>query len=156
VPNEDFPLEDINDFYQACRDCCRSGTDLRQHYGAAIGEVYRTPSHLMVTAYFDEDGNICREHVESEDRGRRMTNNEVKTVLDEIAPENERGKYKIGTVLNIGCPDNDCAGVSEDNERLEITKIGTTSKYRYVSVVYHSTECKHLEADTVVGAVCSF
>ena len=38
-----------------------------------------------VTAYFDEDGNICREHVESEDRGRRMTNNEVKTVLDEIA-----------------------------------------------------------------------
>jgi hypothetical protein len=56
-------------------------TDLRQHYGAAIGEVYRTPSHLMVTAYFDEDGNICREHVESEDRGRRMTNNEVKTVV---------------------------------------------------------------------------
>jgi len=122
-------------------------TDLRQHYGAAIGEVYRTPSHLMVTAYFDEDGNICREHVESEDRGRRMTNDEVKTVLGEIAPENERGKYKIGTVLNIGCPDNDCAGVSEDYERLEITKIGSTSKYRYVSVVYHSTECKHLEAD---------
>lgn len=122
-------------------------TDLRQHYGGAIGEVYRTPSHLMVTAYFDENGNICREHVESEDRGRRMTNDEVKTVLDEIAPENERGKYKIGTVLNIGCPDNDCAGVSEDYERLEITKIGSTSKYRYVSVVYHSTECKHLEAD---------
>ena len=52
----------------------------------------------MVTAYFDEDGNICREHVESEDRGRRMTNDEVKTVLDEITPENElveRGKHKF-------------------------------------------------------------
>jgi hypothetical protein len=40
-------------------------TDLRQHYGNAIGEVYRTSNHLTVTAYFDERGNICREQIES-------------------------------------------------------------------------------------------
>src|SRR5713226_6033603 len=105
----------------------QNSTDLRQHYGNAIGEVYRTSNHLLVTAYFDEHGNICREHIESEDRGRRMTDKEVNTVLDEIAPKNERGNYKIGTFLNIIClPDNDCAGVSENYERLTISKIGNT------------------------------
>ena len=122
--------------------------DLRQHYGHAVGEVYRTSNHLTITAYFDEHGNICREHIESENRGRRMTDKEVNTVLDEIAPKDERGKYKMGTFLNIIClPDDDCAGVSEDYERLAITKIGSTNEYRYVSILYYSAECKQLDAD---------
>ena len=122
--------------------------DLRQHYGDSVGEVYRTSNHLTVTAYFDEHGNICREHIESENLGRRMTDKEVNTVLDEIAPKDERGKYKMGTFLNIIClPDNDCAGVSEDYERLAITKIGSSNEYRYVSIVYHSAECRQPDAD---------
>jgi len=101
----------------------------------------------MVIAYFDDNGNICREHIESENRGRRMTDKEVNTVLDDIAPKNERGNYNIGTFLNIIClPDNDCAGVSEDYERLIITKIGSTNEYRYISILYHSAECKQLDA----------
>ena len=63
-------------------------TDLRQHYGNAIGEVYRTSNGLIVTVYFDEHGNICRERIESENRGNRLTDKEVNTVLDEIAPKN--------------------------------------------------------------------
>lgn len=121
--------------------------DLRQHYGDAIGEVYRTSNHLTVTAYFGEHGNICREHIESENRGKRMTDKEINTVLDEIAPKNERGNYEMGTFLDVIClPDNDCAGVSEDYERLTITKIGSTNEYRYVSILYHSAECKQLDA----------
>ena len=122
-------------------------TDLRQHYGNAIGEVYRTSHHLIVTAYFDERGNICREQIESEYRGRRMTEKEVSTVLDEIAPMNERGNYKRGTFLNLSCPDNDCAGASEDYERLEIMRIGNMNEYRYVSIDYHSAECMQLGTD---------
>jgi hypothetical protein len=123
-------------------------TDLRKHYGDAIGEVYRTSNQLTVTAYFDEHGNICREHIEFENRGRRITDKEVNTVLDEIAPKSDRGTFKIGTFLNIIClPDNDCGGVREDYERLAITKIGGTNEYRYISIDYHSAECKHWEAD---------
>ena len=122
--------------------------DLRHHYGDAVGEVYCTSNHLTVTAYFDEHGNICREHIESENRGQRMTDKEVNTVLDEIAPKSDRGNYKIGTFLDVIClPDNDCAGVSEDYERLAIMKIGSTNEYRYVSILYHSAECRQLEAD---------
>jgi hypothetical protein len=77
-----------------------------------------------------------------------MTDKEVNTVLCEIVPTNERGNYKMGTFLNIIClPDNDCAGVSEDYERLAITKIGSTNEYRYISILYHSAECRQLDAD---------
>ena len=121
-------------------------TAIRRLYGGAIGEVYRTSNGLTVTAYFDTQGNLCREHIESENRGRRMTDNEVNSVLDEIAPKDERGPYKIGTFLDVIClPDNDCDGVSEDYARLSITKIGSTNEYRYVSIIYHSAECKQLE-----------
>jgi hypothetical protein len=122
--------------------------DLRRHYGDVIGEVYRTSNRLTITAYFDEHGNICREHIESENRGRRMTDKEVNTVLDEIASKSERGNYRIGTFLNTIClPDNDCAGVSEDYERLAITKIGSTNEYRYVTILYHSAECRQVDTD---------
>jgi hypothetical protein len=77
-----------------------------------------------------------------------MTDKEVNTVLDEIAPKSERGNYKTGTFLNIVClPDNDCAGASEDYVRLAITKIGSTNEYRYVAILYHSAECKQSDAD---------
>ena len=77
-----------------------------------------------------------------------MTDKEVNAVLDEIAPKNKRGDYKMGSFLHIYCPpDNDCAGVSEDYKRLIITKIGNTNEYRYVSILYHSVECKQLDAN---------
>jgi hypothetical protein len=115
---------------------------LQQHYGDAVGEVYRTSNGLTVTAYFDPQGNICQEHIQSENRGKRMTDNEVNGVLDDIAPKTSRGAYKIGTFLNVIClPDNDCAGVSEDYQKLAIVKIGDSNEYRYVDVLYHSAAC---------------
>ncbi len=115
---------------------------LKQHYGEAIGEVYRTSNGLTVTAYFDSQGNICKEHIQSENRGKRMTDDDVNPVLDDIAPKTSRGTYKIGTFLDVIClPDNDCAGVSEDYQKLAIVEIGSTNEYRYVDVVYHSPAC---------------
>ena len=122
---------------------------LKQQFGEAIGEVYRTPNGLTVTAYFDPQGGICKEHIQSENRGKRMTDDEVGRVLDEIAPKTSRGTYKIGTFLNVIClPDNDCAGVSEDYQKLAIVKIGSSNEYRYVEVVYHSSACDQSE-DTI-------
>lgn len=123
---------------------------LKEHYGNAIGEVYRTSNHLTVTAYFDEQENICRARIESETKGRRMTDGEVNSVLDEIAPKNHRGRFKMGTALDIAClPDNDCAGVSDEYEGLSITKIGGANEYRYISIVYYSAECKRVNQGQV-------
>jgi len=77
-----------------------------------------------------------------------MSDSDVNTVLNEIAPKSARGNYKGGTFLNLRClPDDDCAGVSEDYERLMITKIGSTNEYRYISLLNHSAECKQLGGD---------
>src|SRR5689334_21013124 len=100
---------------------------LKRNYGDPVGEVYRTSNGLTVTAYFDSDGNICKEHIQSENRGKRLTDEEANGVLEDIAPKSSRGAYKIGTFLNVIClPDNDSAGVSEDYQRLAIVKIGST------------------------------
>jgi len=105
-------------------------------------EESRTKYSLKVTVYFDSQGNICKEHVESENRGMRMTDDAVNVVLSEIAPKTSRGTYKMGTFLNVIClPDNDCAGVSEDYQKLAIVKIGGNNESRYVDVVYHSPAC---------------
>jgi len=53
----------------------------------------------------------------------------------------------MGTFLNvIRLPDNDCAGVSEDYEKLAIVKIGSSNEYRYVDVVYHSPACSQSQS----------
>ena len=45
----------------------------------------------------------------------------LREIIDELVPLNDRGKYKIGSFLNILClPKNDCAGTSEDYEKLII------------------------------------
>jgi hypothetical protein len=120
----------------------QSRTALKQRHGEAIGEVYRTANGLTVTAYFNAQGSICKEHIESESRGTPMTDADVTPVLDDIAPEAARGTYKMGTFLNVMClPDNNCAGVSEDYRQLAILKIGNTDRYRYVDVTYHSPAC---------------
>jgi hypothetical protein len=120
---------------------------LRQHYGNAIGEVYRTPNHLIVTAFLGAHGNVCREQIESEIMGRRMTDKEVNTVLDEIASKNGRGNYKTGGFRNLSSPENASNGTFEEYERLTITKIGPDNEYRYVFIFYNSAECAQLDAD---------
>lgn len=122
---------------------------LRQHYGNAIGEVYRTPNHLTVTAFFGARGNICLERIESEITGRRLTDKEVNSVLDDIAPKNDRGNFKRGGFHNLGDPENNSNGYGtfEDYDRLTITKDGPDNEYRYVFIFYNSVECWQMDAD---------
>jgi hypothetical protein len=45
----------------------------------------------------------------------------LRELLDELVPQKDRGEYIIGTFLNIMClPKNDCAGSSEEFEKLTI------------------------------------
>jgi hypothetical protein len=120
---------------------------LRQHYGKAIGEVYRTRNHLTVAAFFGTRGSICREQIESESTGRRMTEKEVNAVLDEIAPKSDRGNFKTSGFRNIASQDNDSRGTFEAYDRLTITRIGPANEYRYVFIFYNSAECWQMDAD---------
>jgi len=74
-----------------------------------------------------------------------MTDQDVNTVLEEIAPESERGGYKTGGFRNMtGLRDHaDYSGVFEEYKKLVITKTGSTNEYRYVDVFYHGATHPH-------------
>jgi hypothetical protein len=124
-------------------------------YGNPISEVYRTPQGLTATASFAPNGTLCRARVTSEDGGG-ITDAQLDPTLGELAPEASRGKYKIGTFLDHVCiklgdsgkiegdPCAECFGVSEDYERVTITKYGNTNKYSSVQVNFHIPECDRL------------
>lgn len=137
---------------------------VRSLYGSPVSKVYRTSQDLTITASFASNGNLCRAHVKS-DLDPGITDAQLKVVLDELAPEEARGEYKIGTFLNGVClkyvepekskphskrqlvadPCAECSGVSEDYERVNITKYGNTNEYSSVYISFQQPECKELD-----------
>jgi hypothetical protein len=137
-------------------------------YGHPVSQVYRTSRNLTITASFASNGNLCRAHIQSDiDDG--ITDTQLNGVLDELAPKDVRGEYKHGTFLDITCfklvkPENsasngseksamelavdpcaECSGVSEDYERVNITRYGNTNQYSSVWITFHRPECKELD-----------
>lgn len=50
-----------------------------------------------------------------------ITREAAKSVIDELVPQSSKGEYIIGTFVNSIClPENDCAGTSEDYEKVYI------------------------------------
>jgi hypothetical protein len=137
-------------------------------YGNPVSEVYRTPRNLRITSSFAPNGNLCRAHIQS-DGDDGITDTQLNPALDELAPKDVRGKYKIGTFLDVTClkllkPENatsnasgkpatelavdpcaECSGVSEDYEQVNITKYGNTNEYSSVWITFHRPECKALD-----------
>jgi hypothetical protein len=137
-------------------------------YGSPISEVYRTSQNLTITASFAGNGSLCQADIESgADVG--ITDSQLNAVLDELAPEDVRGKHKLSTFLNITClkrlkpetstsepsgkpainlvvdPCRQCSGVSDDYERGNITKYGNTNEYGTVRITLDRVECKDLD-----------
>jgi hypothetical protein len=137
-------------------------------YGNPISEVYRTTQDLRITASFASNGNLCQAHIGSDVNGG-ITDTELNAVLDELVPKDVRGEFKMGTFLDVTClkllkaknstsnpsgkpatdvaidPCAECSGVSDDYERVKITKYGNTNQYSSVHVTFHRPECKELD-----------
>jgi hypothetical protein len=137
-------------------------------YGHPVSEVYRTSRNLTITASFASNGNLCTADIASDVDGG-ITDTQLNGVLDELAPKDVRGKHKLSNFLDITCfklvkPENsvsnasgesamelavdpcaECSGVSDDYERVNITKYGNTNQYSSVSITFRRPECKGLD-----------
>jgi hypothetical protein len=134
-------------------------------YGSPVSEVFRSSQGVMINASFAPSGNLCGAHITS-DANAGITDVQLNAVLNELVPEDVRGKYKLGTFLDITCikllkPENsptnssgqlvvdpcaECSGVSEDYERVNITRYGNTNQYSSVQITFHRPECKRLDS----------
>jgi hypothetical protein len=144
----------------------RNRQSVQKLYGSPVSEVYRTPQNLTVTASFGSTGNLCRAHIKS-GASAGITDKQLDAVLDELAPKDVRGAFKIDTFLNIIClkssepessesssklsmelvvdPCAECSGVSDQYERVNITKHGNTNRYTSVQITFRRSECEGLE-----------
>ncbi len=128
----------------------QSRSTLQELYGSPVDDVYRTPKGLFIKPIFAPNDALCAAHISAE--GRTIKEAELETVLEELAPKNRRGKYIIGRFLDYTCletnaggqitGDHECGGVSEDYERVTITKWGNTNHYNSADVAYYRRGCK--------------
>ena len=140
---------------------------VQRFYGSPVSEVYRTSQNLTITASFASNATLCRAHIGS-NANAGITDTQLNAVLDELAPKNIRGEFKRGTFLNVTClkvmksenssPDSsgkppmevtvdpcmECSGVSDDYERVNITRYGNTNQYSSVNLTFRQPECEGL------------
>jgi hypothetical protein len=104
--------------------------------------IYCTPEMLVYRTAAAKNGTVCQVRIELQFKGQQISESQMNTALNEVAPAKDRGKYVIGSFLNLYCPPENCSGVSEEYERMRITKIGGTNDYNYALISYRRDECE--------------
>jgi hypothetical protein len=124
----------------------QSGEDLKRKYGDPVSETFQVRPGVGVTIRKAKDGTVTEMlitplNATSLIASRHMTFTQAaaKSVLDDLLPSSARGKFIIGTFLDVTClPENDCGGSSEDYENVKITynSARTAGQVRYVDVQF--------------------
>ena len=128
----------------------QSSSDLRQKYGIPISETYKVRPDVVVTVTYAKTGEVCSMVIKPQPSSTKketstpvLKSKLLDEVIDELVLKEKRGKYLMGTFLNIIClPDNDCAGTSENYEKLSIYRNGSIDAHRYATIDWKSSACK--------------
>jgi hypothetical protein len=105
----------------------QSKDELRRKYGEPISETFTVRPDVSVTATYETNGPIVEllispratEIIKS--RGKTLSHDSVKAIIDELVPHSVRGKFVSGAILNVVClPENDCAGGLESYQKVTI------------------------------------
>ncbi len=147
--------------------CCiianaQSSNELQKKYGAPTSETYsevyraRSSDYLTqlsasVTATYTKNKKVCRLMVElfpysTSEIPINVEADALKTklldeVVDELMPKEKRGKYLLGSFINLGCyPSDGCSGTLEHYEKVSIYRNG--NNHRYATISWKGVECK--------------
>jgi hypothetical protein len=128
----------------------QTSSTLRQKYGQPTSENYNVRPNIKVTVTYAKTSEICEMLIqpiaETEDGKPSLLKSEpLAEVIDELVPKEQRGKYLMGTFLNIIClSKNDCFGVEEDYEKVLIHRHGSNDAYPYASIHWKTQTCGRL------------
>ncbi len=71
-----------------------------------------------------------------------IDNRVLQNIEDELVPIGERGKFTIGTFMDITClPDNDCQGSMSSWEKVTMYTTAGTKGSRYETIRWNRAEC---------------
>lgn len=137
--------------------CCsplvaQSFDDLHPKYGRPVSETYEIRKGIYVTANSNSAGEICdliiSRQLASETLNypstETMKSDELTKLIDELVPASGRGKGTLSGFVNATClPLDNCAGVTENYERVRIFRNGGTDKERYAYIQFVKPNCNH-------------
>jgi hypothetical protein len=122
----------------------------RKRYGKPLSETFLVRPGVVVSVAYGASGDTCDVLIVprgSSDiflrRGSDTINYKLlEEIENELAPENIRGKYIIGTFLDITCePDNDCAGTQRDWKNLVMVSNAGENGARAEEIRWNRDEC---------------
>ncbi len=105
----------------------QSRDELRRKYGEPVSQTFTVRPDVTATATYAADGRVTELLISPKtpdlikSRGKTLSADAIKEVIDELVPLSARGKYLIGGFLNLRClPEDDCEGTSTSYEQLTI------------------------------------
>lgn len=84
--------------------------------GIGVAATYSSTGRIVELLIFRQNPNLIKSR-----NGSALNNDVLKVIVNELVPMPKRGKYLMGTFVNVECmPQNDCFGSKEDYETLTI------------------------------------
>jgi hypothetical protein len=121
---------------------------LRQKYGQPTSETYNVRPDIKVTVTYAKTGEVCEMLIkpfsETETGTRFLLKSQpLDKVIDELVPKDQRGKYLMGTFVNMVClPNDDCGGTDASYERVSIFRNGSIDAHRFASIHWKREMCE--------------
>jgi len=101
--------------------------EFKKRFGDPVSETFIVRSGIVVTATYTQSGQVRELLIAPQMTGlikskdKTLSYDVLREIIDELVPAKERGKSIISGFLNLTClPQNDCAGSSEDYEKVTI------------------------------------
>jgi len=105
----------------------QSREELRRKYGEPVSETFMLSPGISATATYATNGRITELLIAPrttgliKSRGGTLSQDTVRTILDELVPRSARGKHLISGFVNLTClPENECQGSSEQFQNVTI------------------------------------
>ena len=121
----------------------QTAQSLRQKYSEPVSETFKIRPQVLLTVRYAKTGEVCSMLIEPRDIwvGYAKLNNPellkdkiLDDVLEELAPQNQRGKFLVGTHR---------AGMLEYYEHVDIQRRGETDKWHYAVIFWKIKACEN-------------
>jgi hypothetical protein len=128
-----------------------SGQSFLSRYGNPIAETYLVRPNIVASVSYGPSGDPCEIVISPKTPDlivrkwpgtAEIDYSVLAEVEDELVPQDEWGRFKMSTFLNIFCmPENDCVGEENDWEKLVVYSNAGQHGAHYASIRWKRTEC---------------
>ncbi|HTU34616.1 MAG TPA: hypothetical protein VMF66_12510 [Candidatus Acidoferrum sp.] len=129
----------------------KNSRTLRQRYKEPVARTFLVRPGVVARASFGKSGNTCELVIKRGEGSSAIKGDHANDVVgyklleqieNELVPLSDRGKYVMGTFLDLICiPVNDCAGTEEDWKKVSIYTNSGDGGANYALIHWNRKEC---------------